>query len=354
MEFATIQEIVTAAKRNLSQHLWDYISGGSESETTMRRNRLSLDCLAFKPRVLRDVSVIDTSTTVLRHELRIPVMMAPVGSLQMFTPEGAIAVARAAEAFGTLCYISSSTQPSLEETAAASKTAKFFQLYLKGDMKWMEDSLHQIGKAGYQALCLTVDAPYYGRRERQMMSRWIPPSKPGTEGWIYQANMSWETIREIRKIWDRPLILKGIARPADAKRAVDCGVEGIYVSNHGGRQLDHGQAAIDILPNIVSAVGNHAEVFVDGGFVRGSDVVKAICLGAKAVGIGKLLGWALAAAGQQGLARALELLEAEIRTTMGLLGVASLDQLGPDYLCSAQPAAHPHELSAFVHMGGFE
>jgi len=350
MEFATIQEIVSKAKRDISIDFWDYISGGAESETTMRRNRLALDCLALKPFVLNDVSVINTSTFVLGHKLRIPVMFAPIGSLQMFTPEGAIAVARAAEAFGTLCFISSSSQPALEETAAASNAPKIFQLYIKGNMGWVEESIHRVEIAGYHALCLTVDAAYYGRRERQLMSRWTSPSKPQGPDWIYQSKMSWDTLKEIRKIWNRPLILKGLSRTEDAKRAVDCGVDKIYVSNHGGRQLDHGQAAIDILGKVVNAVGGQVEIFVDGGFVRGTDVVKAICLGAKAVGIGKLQGWAIAAFGQKGLTRVLEILEEEIRTTMGLLGVANLDQLGPEYVCNAQPTVFPHELSTFAHM----
>jgi len=157
VDFVTNQEIIIAARRNLPQNVWNYLSGGAESETTMRRNRFGLDSLAFRPRVLVDVSTIEPSTTFLGHKLRVPVMLAPIGSLQSITPEGGVAVARAAEEFGTINFVSSVTQPSLEEIAAASHNPKVFQLYVQGDMKWIEKLLARVKKAGYAALCLTVD-----------------------------------------------------------------------------------------------------------------------------------------------------------------------------------------------------
>jgi isopentenyl diphosphate isomerase/L-lactate dehydrogenase-like FMN-dependent dehydrogenase len=193
--------------------------------------------------------------------------------------------------------------------------------------------------------------PHYSRRERQLMNRWLPPSLiEDKKNKIYQMSMTWETLAAIREMWKPPLILKGVATADDAAVAVEHGVDVVYVSNHGGRALDYAQATIDVLPEIVKAVDRKAEIFIDGGFVRGSDVVKAICLGANAVGIGKLQGWALAAAGTAGLVRALDILEMEIRATMGNLGVANLDQLGPEYICKAQSVTSPHELSSFVHM----
>lgn len=351
LDFVTNQEIIMAARRALPDHVWHYLTGGAESETTMRRNRFGLDSLAFRPRVLVDVSRIDASTTFLGHKLRIPLMLAPIGSLQSITPAGGVAVAKAAEEFGTINFVSSVTQPSLEEIAAASRSPKIFQLYVQGDLKWVKDLLARVKRAGYSALCLTVDTAHYGHRERQMMDRWLPPSRRGV-GYEYRAALTWETLDAIKEMAGLPFILKGVATPEDALLAVEHGVGTIYVSNHGGRQLDHGRATIDMLPEIVQAVGGKAAIVLDGGIVRGSDVLKAIALGARAVAIGKLQGWALAAGGQAGLVRALEILESEIVTTMGLLGVTRLEELNEKYLCKVQPLTPPHEMSAFPHMPG--
>ncbi len=347
--FVTTQEIIIQARRNLSQHVWHYLTGGAESETTMCRNRLALDSLAFRSRALVDVSKVDTSSTFLGQRLRIPVMLAPIGSLQLMTPEGAVAVARAAHEFGTLNLVSSVTQPSLEETAAATPHPKIFQLYVQGEMRWVETILTRVKNAGYQALCLTVDTAYYGRRERQMMDRWLPPSRR-LSGYEHRSAITWETLDAIKKFADLPFILKGVATAEDAALAVEHGVSAVYVSNHGGRQLDHNRGTLEMLPEIVEAVAGRAEVILDGGIVRGSDVLKALALGAQAVAIGKLQGWALGAGGQQGLVRVLEILESEIVTSMALLGATRLDQLRPVYLSKAEPIGLSHEMSAFPHM----
>jgi glycolate oxidase len=351
VDFVSNQEVIVQARRNLSQNVWDYLTGGAESETTMCRNRFGLDSLGFRPRVLVDVSHIDASTTFLGHKLRIPVMLAPIGSLQIITPEGAVAVAKAAHEFGTLNFVSSVTQPSLEETAAASPHPKIFQLYVQGDMNWVAALLARAKNAGYQALCLTVDTAYYGRRERQMMDRWLPPSRRMT-GYEHRAALTWETMDAIKEMAGLPFILKGVATAEDAALAVQHGVSAVYISNHGGRQLDHGRGTIEMLPEIVAAVAGKAEIVLDGGITRGSDVLKALALGAKAVAIGKLQGWGLGAAGQEGLVRVLELLESEIVTSMGLLGVRRVDQLKPEHLCKTQPIGPAHEMSAFPHMPG--
>jgi glycolate oxidase len=343
--------VIVQARRNLSQNVWDYLTGGAESETTMCRNRFGLDSLGFRPRVLVDVSHIDASTTFLGHKLRIPVMLAPIGSLQIITPEGAVAVAKAAHEFGTLNFVSSVTQPSLEETAAATPHSKIFQLYVQGDMKWVEALIARVKNTGYQALCLTVDTAYYGRRERQMMDRWLPPSRR-MAGYEHRAALTWETMDAIREMAGLPFILKGVATAEDAALAVQHGVSAVYISNHGGRQLDHGRGTIEMLPEIAAAVAGKAEIVMDGGVTRGSDVLKALALGAKAVAIGKLQGWGLGAAGQEGLVRVLELLESEILTSMGLLGVSRIDQLKPEHLCKTQPIGPSHEMSAFPHMPG--
>ncbi len=350
-QYVTNQEMIMAARRNLPDNVWHYLTGGAESETTMRRNRFGLDSLAFRPRVLVDVSAIDPSTAFLGHKLVIPVMLAPIGSLQSITAEGGVAVAKAAEQFGTVQFVSSVTQPTLEEIASASDSPKIFQLYVQGDLRWVENLLRRVKQSGYTALCLTVDTAHYGRRERQMMDRWLPPSRRGV-GYEYRAGLTWDTLDAIKGMAELPLILKGVATAEDAALAVAHGVGTIYVSNHGGRQLDHGRATIAMLPEIVAAVDGKAEVVLDGGIVRGSDVVKAIALGARAVAIGKLQGWALAAAGQAGLVRALEILESEIVTTMGLLGVTRLEQLSSTYLEPVQPLSPAHEMSAFTHLPG--
>jgi len=340
-----------AARRNLTDNVWHYLTGGAESETTMRRNRFGLDSLAFRPRALADVSKVDPSTTFLGQNLAIPVMLAPIGSLQSITPGGGATVAKAAAEFGTINFVSSVTQPSLEEIAAASAKAKIFQLYVQGDLKWVENLLARVTCAGYSALCLTVDTAHYGRRERQMMDRWLPPSRRGV-GYEYRAGLTWDTLDAIKEMAGLPFILKGVATAEDAVLAVEHGVSAIYVSNHGGRQLDHGRATIDMLPEIVDAVRGRAEIVLDGGIVRGSDVVKAIALGARAVAIGKLQGWGLAAAGQAGLVRVLEILRDETVTTMGLLGITKLDQLDLNHLGKVEAIPPAHEMSAFAHMPG--
>ncbi len=352
LDFVTNQEVIIAARRNLTQDIWDYLSGGSESETTMRRNRLGFDSLALRPRVCVDVSKIDTSTTFLGQKLRIPVMMAPIGSLQTITPEGGVAVAKAAAEFGTMNFVSSVTQPSLEEIAASTNHPKIFQLYIRGGLDWCEEILERVKKAEYMALCLTVDTAHYSRRERQMMNRWLPPSKRLESQRIYQAMVTWEMMAAIKKIANMPFILKGVATAEDAKIAVDHGVDVVYVSNHGGRQLDQGRGTMDILPEVVAAVNGKADVLLDGSVLRGTDVIKAIALGAKAVTIGKLQGWGLAAGGSAGLVRVLELLEEELIIDMGLLGVTRIDQIDAKYVCQAPPVTFPHEMSAFIHMLG--
>jgi glycolate oxidase len=352
LDYVSNQEIIQAARRNLPQDVWDYLTGGAESESTMRRNRLGFDSLGLRPRVLVDVSKVDTSTTFLGQKLRIPVMLAPIGSLQTITPEGGVAVAKAAAEFGTMNFVSSVTQPSLEDIAASTNHPKIFQLYIRGGLDWCAEIVGRVKKAGYMALCLTVDTAHYSRRERPLLNRWQPPSRRTETGRIFQAMLTWEMADAIKKIAGMPLIIKGIATAEDAKIAVDHGVDVIYVSNHGGRQLDHGLGTIDTLPEIVEAAGGKADIVLDGGVARGTDVVKALALGAKAVTIGKLQGWGLGAGGKDGLVRVLELLEEEMVVDMALMGVTRVDQITSSYVCKAAPVTFAHEMSAFVHIPG--
>ena len=351
-DFVTNEEVVQAARRRLAQGPWDYLVGGTESETTMRRNRLAFDRLAFRPRVLVDVSSIDKSTTFLDHKLRIPVMLAPIGGLQNFDPEGGVAVARAADEFGTLQVVSSATLPTLEETAAATESPKIYQLYIRGDWEWTKEMIDRAKQAGYQGLCITVDSAIYSRRERPLISRWSVDSTRNPQNRAWQASVTWDSVDRMKDYCGLPFMLKGIANAEDAALAVEHGVDVIWVSNHGGRQLDHGQGTMDMLPEIVDVAGGKAEIILDGGVLRGTDVLKAVALGARAVAIGKLQGWGLAADGKDGLVRVLEILEEEIRVSMGLLGVTSIEQLTPFRVCKAEATTLPHEMSAWVNMPG--
>jgi isopentenyl diphosphate isomerase/L-lactate dehydrogenase-like FMN-dependent dehydrogenase len=337
--FEVLHELYEPAKRNVSKETWDYLMGGGETEASLLRNRLALDSLAFRPRVLRNVEHVSTQAKLLGHDMRLPVILAPIGSLQDICPSGGLAPTRAAAEFGALHMLSSVCKPGLEEVAAANTHPKLFQLYVRGDEAWVDAFIARAVEHRYAAVCLTVDLDYYGRRERDIAKRYKPTARQqqSTAADPFQSRFSWADIERIRKKFPVPLILKGIATAEDARIAVEHGVQAVYVSNHGGRQLDHGRGCIEILPEVVDAVRGRAEVIVDGGFFRGADIVKAMALGANAVGLGKLQGLALAAAGEAGAVRMLELLEDEVRRCLGLLGVTSFAELNPSYVTAASP-----------------
>jgi isopentenyl diphosphate isomerase/L-lactate dehydrogenase-like FMN-dependent dehydrogenase len=350
LAYVSNEEIIQEARRRLNQGAWDYLVGGSESETTLRRNRLAFDRVAFRPRILVDVSSIDPSTTFLGQRLRIPAILAPIGSLQVFHPEAGIASTKAATEFGIMHAVSSVTQPTLEETAAATSTPKIFQLYVHGDMKWTEDIIGRVKEAGYAALALTVDVAHYSRRERPMLTRYQPPSRRMPPDRRFQAALTWETMDLIKDMAGLPFMLKGVQTAEDAKIAVQHGVDVIWVSNHGGRQIDHGLGSLETLPEIVEAVGGKARIIVDGGVQRGSDILKAVALGADVVALGRLQGWGLAAGGKDGIVRMLEILEDELISAMGLAGLTSIAQVSPAYVCKAEAVTPPHEMSGWVNM----
>ena len=350
-EFLTLQEIVAAARQNLPPGPWSYLVGGAETETTVRRNRQALDSLAFRPRVLRDVSRIDSNAQFFGKPSRLPVLLAPIGGLESLAEGGAAAAARAAAQFGVPQMLSSVCQPGLEQTAAAAETTRFFQLYVRGDDAWVDDFVHRARDHGYSAFCLTVDVAMYSRRERDLIGRFIKPWRKGAAGTTaFQAGLSWDQVKRYKDKHSLPLIIKGIATAEDAQLALEHGVDVVYVSNHGGRQLDHGLGSAAVLPEILKTINRKIPVWVDGGFMRGTDVVKAIALGASAVGIGRLCGFGLAAAGVPGLVRTLELLEDEIRICLGLLGVTSYAELTPAHLRAAPPVGDPGVFSAFPHL----
>src|SRR6266487_2142577 len=293
LEFQTLHEIVKKARQNLDQNDWDYIVGGTESETTLRRNRMALDSLAFRPRVLRDVSRLEAVAEAAPDALRI------------------------------------------------------YQLYVRGDEGFVDDHVRRAIANGYSAFCLTVDTAVYSRRERDLAKRFVTAGRRRVSGREFQAALDWRTVARIKQNFEIPLALKGIATREDAVRAVEHGVDWIYVSNHGGRQLDHGLGSMEVLPEIVEAVAGRAKIMIDGAFCRGTDIVKAMILGADLVGLGRMQCYRLAAAGQAGIVRMLELIEDEVQRSLGLLGVTSFAELDRSYLRAAAPANPPHVLSAF-------
>ncbi|MCZ6627770.1 MAG: alpha-hydroxy acid oxidase [SAR324 cluster bacterium] len=347
-QFQTLHEIIKFARLALPQGPWDYLMGGTETETTVKRNRQALDSVAFRPRVLRDVSKIDCSAIMFGKRIRMPVFLAPIGSIETFAEGGGVTAAKASEEFGIPQILSSACNPGLEAVARAADNFRIYQLYVRGDAAFVDDHVHRAVDNGYTAFCLTVDTALYSRRERDIAKRFIKPWRNRNPvGMEYQAALNWDDVKRFKDKHDLPLILKGIATGEDAVQACELGVEVIYVSNHGGRQLDHGRGSLDVLPEVVKAVDGRAQVFMDGGCMRGSDVVKAIALGADAVGIGRLACLGLGAAGQEGLVRTLELLEDEVRISLGLLGVTAFEELDASHVHSAQPVDAPHVFSAF-------
>ena len=347
-QFQNLHEFIRQARANLDQNAWDYIVGAAETETTMRRNRMALDEIAFRPRVLRNVAKVDASVELFGRRLRLPVVLAPVGALEIFDPAAAAAVVRGVGKFGAAHMLSSVSEPGLEKTADAAPDAlRLFQLYVRGDDAFVEDCVGRAMAKGYAAFCLTVDTAHYSRRERDIAKRYVRESRLRATGGDFQKGLEWRTVRLIKDKFKIPLVLKGIATAEDAKIALDHGVEWIYVSNHGGRQLDHGRGAMHVLPEIADAVKGRAKIMIDGGFCRGSDVVKAIASGADLVGIGRLQCWALAAAGEAGVQRMLELLEDEVVRTLGLLGATSFAEVDKSMLHPATPTNIPSVFSAF-------
>ena len=352
LQFLTLHEIAKRAKQNLDRNNWDYLVGGSDTESALKRNRYSVDSWVFRPRVLNDVSNVQANTELLGVPLRIPVFMPPIGSIQVFEEGGGESVARAVAEFGSLQILSSVCAPDFETLAERVPGPRIYQLYLVGDEAWMDDVIERSIEAGYTAFCLTADTQVYSRRERDIIKRHVPASgrQAGIADFGFQSKMSWETVEHIKSRFDIPLIIKGVNVAEDARRCVEMGVDVVYVSNHGGRQLDHTRGCIDALPEVVDAVEGRVPVLVDGGFMRGADVVKALCLGATAVGMGRLEAMAMAAGGERAVLQMLELVEHEIVTTMALAGVDTLAGLDRGLLERADPIVPAHVLSAFPHL----
>jgi isopentenyl diphosphate isomerase/L-lactate dehydrogenase-like FMN-dependent dehydrogenase len=348
-EILTTTELVVLAKKRLSEAAWDFIMGGAETETTIVRNRHALDSIAFRPRVLRNVEDATPATTFLGIEHRMPVLLAPIASLTDVDPEGALPVARAAARFGCLMLVSSVTQPSFEEVARAAGERFALQLYTDGDEKWVVDTAKRAVQAGAKALCLTVDVPTFGRRERHIHRRHAMAGRPFgalRAGEAHRGRADWTLVEKLKRAVKLPLMVKGVQTAEDADLCVKHGVDVIYVSNHGGRQLDHGRGSIELLPEVISVARGKAQFVLDSGFLRGTDILKGVARGAAMVGVGKLQALALGAAGEQGVLRMLEILETELVTSMKLLGVSKLGELDGTYLQPATPVTAPGALSA--------
>ena len=346
-EYLVLHEFVKKAREKLPKETWDYLIGASETETTFKRNRFALDNIAFRPRVLRDVENVDLSVDLFGHNLKMPVILAPIGSMQDFVDGAGTAPTLAASEFGIMHMISSTCMPGLEEVAKSVNYPKLFQLYVRGNKDWVDDNIKNAMDHNYAGICLTVDLDAYGRRERDLAKRYRTTSRQSASGFEHQMRFSWKDIDRIKSYCHLPIIIKGIATKEDALLAVEHGVEVVYVSNHGGRQLDYGLGGLNVLPEISKAIGDNAKVIFDGGIMRGTDVVKAIALGADYVGIGRLQGFAAAAGGSKAIVRMLELLELEISTALRLLGVNSIFDLDDTYLSKDYSFGKLNALSAF-------
>ena len=376
---ASVEDLRRIAARRLPAGVFGYIDGAAEDERTMHANTDAFADYTFRPRVLRDVSKIDLSTTVLGQPCPLPLVLAPTGFTRLADPAGELAVARAAARAGVPYTLSTLSTRSIEEVAAASGSGRrWFQVYVWRDRGLVEDMMQRAAAHGYDTLMLTVDTAVLGRRERDVRRGFSMPPKLGLDtiidgarhpSWTWRfarsepirfANivdrgyaiedgttavslaeftnsqfdqtLSWDDVDWMRSNWNGPLILKGIQTVDDAVLAADRGVDAISVSNHGGRQLDDAPSALDLVAPVVEAVGDRVEIYCDGGVRRGSDVIKAIALGARGCLIGRAYLYGLAAAGELGVDAVLALFEADLRRTMSLLGVNRLDEITSEYV----------------------
>lgn len=372
-----IEDLRLIAQRRLPRSVFDYLDGGAEDETTLRENSRAFQDITFRPRGAVSQPECNLGVRVLGHDLAFPAMLAPVGYCRMMHPRGEVAAAQAAGEAGTGFILSTVSGHKLEDVKAATKGPAWYQLYLMGGRSAAEAGIERARRAGFSALVLTVDTPVAGMRERdlrngmkQLLGSSLFEKLPflseilAHPGWLAgfladggmpklenvtvpgqgpmklvdvraalaEAVVTWGDLGWIRKAWPGPIVVKGILTGEDAKRAVDEGVAGVVVSNHGGRQLDSVSSTIRALPEVVTAVNGRTEVLMDSGIRRGSDIVKAICLGARAVLIGRAYAYGLAAAGYPGVMRALQILRDDVERTVKLLGCPSVAALDSSYV----------------------
>lgn len=345
--FTNLLELEEMARARLTKATFDYIAGGADDEVSLGRNREAFGRWALRPRAMRDVANVDVSTSVLGQRVSMPVLIAPTSFHRLVHPQGELATARGSAEARTVMIVSTIATTPLEEIASYVPGPRWFQLYVYKDRKVTENLVHRAAAAGYSAICLTVDTPRLGRREKDERNRFTLPAglsianlkpagldalEPTAAGSSFpryvhdllDASVTWSDVRWLQSISALPVIIKGIMTAEDAAMAVDCELDGIVVSNHGGRQLDSTLGTIDALPEVVAAVGGRMEVFMDGGVRRGTDVLKALALGARAVLLGRPILWSLALGGADGVRAVLEHLRGELELAMALAGCTSL------------------------------
>jgi 4-hydroxymandelate oxidase len=352
MDAVNLFDLETLARKKLSKMAYDYYSSGACDEITLSENRSAFERIFLKYRVLVDVSKRDLAVDVLGFHLSFPVMIAPTAFQAMAHPDGELAMARAAGREGTVMILSTLSNTAVEDVVKAASSPVWFQLYVYKNRNATKDLVKRVEAAGCKALMVTVDAPFLGSRERDIRNQFKLPDgltvknmgaelTGGGEGGSALAgyfaseldpSLSWKDIGWLRSVTNMPLILKGIACKEDAELAVQHGVDCIVVSNHGGRQLDTCRAAINVLPEVADAVGGKIEIMIDGGVRRGTDIVKAIALGAKAVLIGRPALWGLAVDGQQGVRNVLQILREEFDLAMALCGCRSIKEINRDLI----------------------
>lgn len=344
------------AKGRLDQGDYDFIAGGATDEITIRRTRAVFDSIMMRPRMMVDISQRDLSTTVLGQKINLPVMMDPAGNHGAAHEEAELATARAAGAVGTVMVVSSHAARTMEDVADAATGPLWFQQYLFKDRGLTLEMAARAEEAGYTALCLTLDAKVPPKRERNIRNDYVGPVSPnyahldlGTHSWKFSADMPSgpSDIRDPAATWPDldwlaanvrlPIVVKGIMTGEDGKHSADHGARGIIVSNHGGRYLDTTLATIEVLPEVVQSVGGNAEVYMDGGIRRGSDIFKALALGARSVLIGRPLFWGLAVNGEAGVVSVLEMLRDELQATMGMCGRTTIDSIDMDCITTVSP-----------------
>lgn len=325
----TVEDYEPIAAAKLPREVYDYYAGGAGSEWTLRENRAAFNRWVLRPRVLVGVSERDTSTEVLGTPISFPVLAGPWAFQALAHPDGEVAVARAAATAGTILVFSSTSSHRIEAVAAATPGRKWFQLYVHQDRGFTRDALRRAHEAGFEAIVFTADAPYLGKRERDRRNELQLTVEARGQELDLDPAISWNDLAWIREDAPVPLLIKGILTAEDARIAVEHGVEGIVVSNHGGRQLDGSPAALDALIEVVEAVEGRCEVLMDGGIRRGTDVLKAVALGAGAVLVARPVAWGLAAAGESGAAHVLQILREELDLAMALCGCRSIRDVSP-------------------------
>lgn len=353
MDPLNVRDLEALARARLPQMTWDYYSSGADDESALRRNEQAYENIHLHYRVLVDVATRDPATTVLGHPVAMPILVAPTAFHRLAHEDGELASVRGAGDAGTIFILSTLSNTAVEQVVAAAAGPVWFQLYVYKDRGATEALVRRVEAAGCRALVLTVDAPLLGRRERDVKNQFALPAGLGIENMhasgyaelpraqaesglaayfadLLDPSLTWRAVEWLRSVTRLPVLVKGIVRADDARRAIEAGAAGVVVSNHGGRQLDASPATIDVLPRVVDAVAGRGEVLLDGGIRRGADVIKAIALGARAVLVGRPVLWGLAAGGRTGVATALGLLRREFDLAMALCGCPDVASITRD------------------------